>query len=113
MKGTFNTFGGCYQICNRWYCHTKAKLETDIFYKETNSHDYLRYDSHHPQHIKDNIPYNLAKRIIVFCSNSDTEQLRLTELKKWLLNCGYPRKIIEKKIYNARLQGPANKPDTS
>ena len=93
--------------------HETGHIETDIFYKATNSHEYLRYDSHHPQHIKDNIPYNLAKRIIVFCSNSDTEQLRLTELKKWLLNCGYPRKIIEKKIYSARLQGPANKPDTS
>ena len=69
-------------------------LKYIYFYKETNSHDYLRYDSHHPQHIKDNIPYNLAKRIIVFCSNSDTEQLRLTEFKKmvtelWLSSKNY------------------------
>ena len=46
--------------------HQNGSLETDIFYKETNSHDYLNYFSHHPQHTKQNIPYNLAKRIIVF-----------------------------------------------
>ena len=47
--------------------HQNGRLETDIFYKETNSHDYLNYFSHHPKHTKQNIPYNLAKRIIVFC----------------------------------------------
>ena len=35
---------------------------TDIYYKATNTHDYLSYDSHHPQHVKDNIPYVLAKK---------------------------------------------------
>ena len=89
--------------------HENGEIETDIFYKETNSHDYLNYESHHPQHIKDNIPYNLAKRIIVFCTNYEKEKQRLDELKKWLINCGYPNKLIDKKFHNARLQGPANK----
>ena len=53
-----------------------GNIETDIYYKDTNTHDYLDYNSHHPKHIKDNIPYNLAKKIIVFCSNSTTEQRR-------------------------------------
>ena len=33
-------------------------VETDIFYKPTNSHDYLNFYSHHPEHIKHDIPYN-------------------------------------------------------
>ena len=37
-------------------------FSTDIFYKETNSHFCLYYNSHHPQHIKDNISYGLAKK---------------------------------------------------
>ena len=37
------------------------KVETDIHYKSTNSHRYLNYNSFHPGHIKDNVPYNLAK----------------------------------------------------
>ena len=85
-------------------------VATDVFYKETNSHDYLPYDSHHPQHTLDNIPFNLAKRIIVFCSESEREEYRLKELKQWLLRCGYPEGLIDKKFHNAKLQGPAPKP---
>ena len=91
--------------------HPSGKVETDVFYKETNNHDYLDFGSHHPSHIKRNIPYNLAKRIIVFCSNSDTEQTRLNELKHWLLACNYPLSVVLKGFHNAKLQGPAPNPD--
>ena len=86
------------------------QIETDIHYKETNAHDYLHYTSHHPQHIKSNIPFNLAKRIIVFCSDFEVEKMRLMELRQWLINSGYPNDIITKAFHNARLQGPAPKP---
>ena len=36
-----------------------------------NTHDYLPYDSAHPDHAKHNIPYNPAKRIIVFASTPE------------------------------------------
>ena len=68
---------------------TEGKITTDVYYKETNSHDYLNFTSHHPFHIKKNIPYNLAKRINVFCTNTEIVEYRLEELKSWLLNCGY------------------------
>ena len=87
--------------------HETGKIKTDIYYKETNSHDYLSYHSHHPEHIKKNIPYNLAKRIIIFCSDGNTEKSRLQELEKWLLQCDYPPNIIKKAFHNAKLQGPA------
>ena len=90
--------------------HDSKIIETEIFYKQTNTHDYLHYDSHHPQHIKNNIPYNLAKRIIVFTSNSEKVELRLTELKSWLIDCQYPMHVINKSFHNARLQGPAPDP---
>ena len=90
--------------------HSNGSIETDIYYKETNSHQYLNYNSHHPQHIKDNLPFNLAKRIIIFCSNSDTEKCRLSDLRKWLTNCDYPTSVIDKAFHNAKLQGPAPKP---
>lgn len=49
---------------------TKDKeMSTDLYYKPTNSHEYLNYKSHHPKHVKDNVPYNLAKRIVVFVSD--------------------------------------------
>ena len=49
--------------------HEDGYLETDIFYKETNTHDYLNYNSHHLNHIKYNIPFNLAKCILIFVSH--------------------------------------------
>ncbi len=85
-------------------------FSTDIFYKDTNSHFYLDYNSHHPQHIKDNIPYNLAKKIIVFVSDEQQTIFRLHQLRNWLTNCNYPTKLINKKFHDAKLQGPAPAP---
>ena len=85
---------------------------TDIFYKETNSHFYLDYNSHHPQHMKDNIPYGLAKKLICFVPNYEQLEFRLDQLKTWLLARNYPAHIIDKKIHNAKLEGPAPPPST-
>ena len=89
--------------------HSDGKIETDIYYKDTNSHDYLHYSSHHPEHVKNNIPYTLAKKIIVFCSSRFVD-MRLEELRKSLLACGYPAHVISKGFHNAKLQGPAPDP---
>ena len=61
--------------------HSDNTVETDIDYKDTNAHDYLPYNSARPKHCKDNLPYNLAKRIIVFVSNDEKVEMRLKELK--------------------------------
>ena len=71
-------------------------IETDVYYKKTNAHDYLNFKSDHPQHIKNNVPYNLAKRIIVFVSDPIKIENRLEELRKFLLNCEYPDEVIDK-----------------
>jgi hypothetical protein len=34
------------------------KISSSIFYKPTDSHSYLRYDSHHPKTCKDSIPFS-------------------------------------------------------
>ena len=50
--------------------HEDGKIETDMHYKPPNSHKYLNYESFHPTHCKNNIPFTLAKRIIVFVTNN-------------------------------------------
>ena len=90
--------------------HNYRHFSTDIYYKETNSHFYLDYNSHHPQHIKDNIPYGLAKKIIVFVSEDDRVHSRLKQMRSWLIKCNYPVNIIDKGFRNAQLQGPAPEP---
>ena len=86
-------------------------VETDIYCKPTNTHDYLPYDSAHPDHTKNNIPYNLAKRIIVFVANPEKVIIRLDELKHFLKECKYPEYVISKSIFSAKLQGPAPNPE--
>ena len=72
------------------FLHQNGYVETVIFYNETNTHDYLNYDSHHKNHTKYNIHFNSAKRILLFVSDEQKLALRLKEQRKWLLNCGYP-----------------------
>ena len=84
--------------------HEDNSVETDIYYKPTNTHDYLPYDSAHPVHTKNNL-YNLAKRIVVFLSNPEKVIIRLDELRQFLKECKYPEHVISKSIFNAKLQG--------
>ena len=57
--------------------HPGRTIETDIYYEDTNAHHYLPYDSALPDHSRDNVPYNLAKRIIIFVSNDEKAESRL------------------------------------
>ena len=74
-------------ICN-------GKLMTDIFYKETDSHDFLPFNSCHPRHTKCNIPETLARTICTIVDDPDRKQYRLEELKTWLIKSGYPTNLI-------------------
>ena len=90
-----------------------GNVKFDVYYKETNAHDYLAFDSHHPLHTKNNIPYVLAKRIIVISSEERWVERNLNDLRSFLLERKYPVEVIEKGIRNAFLQGPAPPPSTS
>ena len=57
-------------------------LMTDIYYKITDSKQYLDFRSNHPRHIKSNIPINLARRLCLIVNKEDILNLRLKELKK-------------------------------
>ena len=62
-----------------------GKIETDIFYKETDSKQYLLFSSCHPRHSKINIPYNLARRLRTIVSEERVIQTRMKELKSSLI----------------------------
>lgn len=79
-----------------------SKIETDIFYKPTDSKQYLLFSSCHPKHTRINVPYNLAKRICTIIPNTELRDRRLFELKTSLLERGYPVQIIENGITKAK-----------
>ena len=74
---------------------------TDIFYKPTDTHSYLHFNSCHKKHIKLNIPYNLARRICTIVNNCELKEVRLKELECFLFNRNYPLNIIKQGIKKA------------
>ena len=81
-------------------------LTTDIYYKPTDSFQYLPYTSSHPRHTKNNIPYNLARRICMIIDNQEIRKRRLHDLKQILLTKQYPAEIINFAINKALTQTP-------
>ena len=79
-----------------------GKIQTDIFYKPTDSKQYLLYTSCHPKHTRNSIPYNLARRLKTIVSDEGTLNNRLSDLKMYLLKRKYPLKLIEDAISTVR-----------
>ena len=77
----------------------KQELLTDIYYKNTDSHDYLPFNSCHPRHIKVNIPKTLARIICTIVQDPQRKLYRLSELKTWLLKAKYPPGLINNCFY--------------
>ena len=73
----------------------EGKIETDIFYKKTNAHRYLCFESAHPRKIKRNIPFTLAQRMTRIVSNPDRREQRFKELTEFLKECHYPDELIK------------------
>ena len=57
-----------------------GQLQTDNYYKPTDSKQYLLYTSCHPKHTRNSIPYNLARRLKMIISDNNTLLVRLEEL---------------------------------
>ena len=77
-------------------------LETDIFYKPTDSKAYLLFDSCHPKHIKVSIPFSLSRRLKMIVSNTETFEKRAIELETYLCKQKYPITLIKAGIEKAR-----------
>jgi hypothetical protein len=72
-------------------------IKSDIFYKDTDSHEYMPFRSCHPRHIKINIPGNLARMICTIVDDPVRKAHRLQELRQWLRAGGYPRRLVNSK----------------
>ena len=101
--------------CNECECHdskisfldTQCKIKenkivVDLYRKPTDRNQYLLPSSCHPNSITKNIPYSLALRIVRICSESDTRDMRLSELRQMLLDRDYKSSIIDAAITRAK-----------
>ena len=78
-----------------------GKIETDIYYKDTDSKQYLLFQSCHPRHTKINIPYNLACRLKTIVSEDNVLRKRMQELESFLVKQNYPVQIVDNGIQKA------------
>ena len=72
-----------------------TRIITDIYYKKTDTHQYLNFHSCHPSHTKRNIPYCMARRVCAIVPQHDIRNIRLNELRKFLIEQNYPTKLID------------------
>jgi len=76
-------------------------FSTDIYRKPTDNFCYVPFNSHHPSHVKRNIPYNLFRRISSIVSCPSQKSFRFNEIKLELINLGYPVKLLNDAICKA------------
>ena len=76
-------------------------IETDLYTKPTDKHQYLLISSCHPTHTKRSIPYSLALRLRRICSDNDTYKQRCKELMDYLVNRGYELSFLKTQIRRA------------
>ena len=81
---------------------SNGSFETDIYYKETDTFNYVQFGSFHPHKTLTNTPYSLARRICVIVSKQSTREYRLEELKKRLKRQKYPDGVIDSGIRRAK-----------
>ena len=80
----------------------EGEIHFDLYHKETDTFNYLPFSSSHPRHCVRNIPYSLARRIVVIVSEQHNVTKQLNLLKRRLINKGYPEKLIEESINRAK-----------
>ena len=73
-------------------------LSTDLYTKETDTHQYLHASSCHPWHCKAAIPYSQALRIRRICSSDNAFRRHLDNLHSHLVHRGYESSFIKQQL---------------
>ena len=76
-------------------------LETDLYCKPTDTHQYLQKTSCHPGHVKRAIPYSQALRIRRICSDEEKFRNRSEDLVGWLVQRGYKESVVREQVARA------------
>ena len=78
-----------------------GKINTNLYVKPTDSHQYLHSSSCHPFHCKNGIPYSQALRLNRICSDPSSFYKRCNDLEKWLKERGYSEREVGKQVLRA------------
>ena len=85
-----------------------GRLISNLYVKPTNSQLFLDYNSNHPQHCKDAIPYSQALRVVERCSKTESRDNHLAKLKEKFERRNYPSDLIVKQFERAKQEDRNN-----
>ncbi|XP_072420898.1 uncharacterized protein [Chiloscyllium punctatum] len=71
------------------------QLDTDIFYKPTDSHSYLDYTSSHPTSCKNAIPYSQFLRLHRICSQEDQFHHTTHQMASFFRDRNFPSHMVK------------------
>ena len=74
------------------------KFVTDLYCKPTDCHQYLHYNSCHPEHMKKSSVYSQGLRIKRLCSEDTALSNHLKDLKSWFCGRGYPENMVTEQL---------------
>ena len=104
IKFTTEISNECISFLDTNIILTGGKLITDLYSKPTDSHNYLLFDSCHPAHTKNSIPYSQFLRIRRICTRTEDFLLHCKEIGLHFLRRGYPKKLIFESVEKALRQ---------
>ena len=76
--------------------YVKGQIITDIYYKPTDTQQYLSFKSLHSKNRIKYIPYTLARRIYTIFTDKNLKKSRLKGQHTTLNQRGYPKALINK-----------------
>ena len=89
--------GVCVPFLDILFCiDLDGKLFTDLHIKPTDSRSYLHFGSSHPNHVYSGIVHSQCSRLRRIIISNDVLKIRITELCKSFVSCGYPKSMVER-----------------
>ena len=76
------------------YRFINCELDTDLFFKPTDAHRFLHYNSAHPNHTFSSVVFSQGLRYLRIISDRLVLRFRLNDLTKFFIDCGYPVKLV-------------------
>ena len=73
----------------------ETKLSTTLYKKPTDKHQYLHYESHHPRHCKNAIPYSQIVRLRRLCMDDNDYDNKVDDFLDRLKQRNYPDNILK------------------
>ena len=73
-------------------------ISTSLYVKPRDGHQYLHFESYHPEHIKNSIQYSQALWLSRICSSEKDFKGHVDRMKEWFLARYYPENVVNEQI---------------